>query len=103
MWDGLFLFQTFIKLYLFLKPTGSPGSNEGSIEERIDNGTEMYDENASKRKTIKKRAKSARRAKKTSPQEVFFSNKSISNLSRALGPNDWIKLAYALGFLPQVM
>ena len=61
------------------------------------------DKSKKEKKSPKKSPKkSTKKEKQQSPQSLVFSNRSISNLSRGLGPNDWIRLAYALGFLPQV-
>nr|XP_009861214.2 uncharacterized protein LOC104266515 [Ciona intestinalis] len=71
---------------------------EDEIEEKIEeNGSSIIGE----KKMNKKRKFKKRKNNKDLEREIVFSNRTISNLSRALASNEWLKLAYALGFLPQ--
>ena len=81
---------------LVLKKVYLDESKDDNMEEET-SGLSSDDTNEKSKKKVKKSPR-----KQVSPQVAVFSDRSISNLSRGLGPNDWIKLAYALGFLPQV-
>ena len=78
-------------------------SAELSNESEETHSTELSAEDSGEKvQKVQSKSKKTSKKEKTKSQKIVFPNKSISNLSRGLGPNDWIKLANALGFLPQV-
>ncbi|CAK8683145.1 uncharacterized protein LOC143470213 [Clavelina lepadiformis] len=81
----------------------TPKNGPELIEKTSLTGSEVSDSSEPAQKKIKKSRKKKEKSGKKGPssQALLLTDKMISNLSRALGANDWIKLAYALGFLPQ--